>query len=365
MLDIAYSLADQNVGTTKSIGIYNFSLHLARHLAEHPAVKSLTVFSNTTVSPSLQFTAKTGNTKIKEFNCAVRSKVSRMWWDQWALYRSAQASGHRWLFLPKGFGSFVTRPRFQLAAYVHDIMDDFYRRYYPRFGSRIESVYFSQSLAATLRHSRAVFTNTEFSKSELLGWAQRKGLPAPKVIVAGYGFERPVAEPTEKSRRVVLFASKMPHKRTDLAIRFLTRWMQESSYDGVIDCIGILSAHMAKPEGTNWNWIGRVPPARGRELMRRALAVIYVSDYEGFGMPPVEAVLEGTCPVFSDIPPLREVMGEAGCAFSNQSEASFVRAMNQALAIPPATIEAWSKSLLQRHNWQSVIDRIVQALGNE
>jgi hypothetical protein len=32
-LDIAFSVADQNVATTKSIGIYNFSLHLARHLA--------------------------------------------------------------------------------------------------------------------------------------------------------------------------------------------------------------------------------------------------------------------------------------------------------------------------------------------
>jgi len=360
MLDIAYSLADQDVAATKSIGIYNFSLHLARHLAAHPQLKSLTVFSNRTVSPSLPSTAKA---RIQEFNCAVRNKLGRMWWDQWGVYRSARASGHRWLFLPKGFGSFVARPRIQVAAYVHDILDDFYRRCYPRFG-QFESFYFSRSLAATLRQSRFIFTNTEFSKTELLSWAQRHGLPDPNIVVAGYGFERLARTQSERSNRILLCANKMPHKRTDIALRFLTRWLEKSQYDGVIDCIGILSPQMARPEGPGWNWIGRVAPARGRELMGRARVVIYTSDYEGFGMPPVEAVLEGACPVFSDIPALREVMGQAGCPFSNQSAESFVDAMNQALTMPAETIAAWSKSLLRRHNWQLVTDRIVQTLAN-
>jgi glycosyltransferase involved in cell wall biosynthesis len=97
--------------------------------------------------------------------------------------------------------------------------------------------------------------------------------------------------------------------------------------------------------------------------MGRARVVIYTSDYEGFGMPPVEAVLEGACPVFSDIPALREVMGKAGCPFDNESEESFIDAMNQAFTMPAETIAAWSKSLLQRHNWQTVTERIVQTLA--
>jgi hypothetical protein len=360
MIDLAYSIADQNVETTKSIGIYNFSLHLAQHLSEHPQLRKFTVFSNRTVSPCLRLAAKA---RVRDFNAAHRSKLARIWWDQWGLYRSVQATGHRWLFLPKGFGSFMTRPRLQVAAFVHDIMDDFYRRHYPGFQSKLESFYFSRSLAATLRQSAVIFTNTEFSKRELTGWAQRTGLPGPKVIVAGYGFA--AAEPgrTEKENRVLLLASGMPHKRTDIAIRFLTRWLRESQFDGVIDCIGILSPKMATPEGPGWRWIGRVPPAQAREMMRRARAVVYVSEYEGFGMPPVESVLEGTCPVFSDIPPLREVMGEAGCPFSNDSEESFLQAMDRALTTPPETIHAWSKWLLRRHHWPAVAERIVQALS--
>ena len=361
MIDLAYSLADQDVETTKSIGIYNFSLQLAQHLSEHPQLREFTVFSNKKVSPHLRLTAKA---RVQEFNSARQSKVGRIWWDQWRLYRIAQAAGHRWLFLPKGFCSFLTQPRVQVAAFVHDIMGDFYRQHYPGFESKFESFYFSRSLAATLRQSRVIFTNTEFSKRELTGWAQRSGLACPRVVAAGYGFAAPEPDWSGKENRILLFASAMPHKRTDIAVRFLARWLQESKFDGNIDCIGILSSRMAKPEGRNWRWIGRVLPAQAREMMRRARAVIYVSEYEGFGMPPVEAALEGSCPVFSDIAPLREAMGEAGHPFSNDSEESFLQAMDRALATPPETIHAWAAGLLRRHHWPAVAERIVQELAS-
>jgi glycosyltransferase involved in cell wall biosynthesis len=182
--------------------------------------------------------------------------------------------------------------------------------------------------------------------------------------VAGYGF-RPLKEnPTiEKQNRVLLFVGKAPHKLTNLAVGFLTRWLGESNFCGVIDCIGIVSPTMKRPEGPRWNWMGRVPPGQGRELIRRSRAVVYTSEYEGFGMPPVEAVLEGTCPVFSDIPPLRETMGDAGCPFSNDSEASFSAAMNRAFNTTCETLEVWSELLLRRHNWDSVSKRIMQGLS--
>ena len=360
MIDLAYSIADQNVLTTKSIGIYNFSLHLAQALSEHPRVQRLTVLCNASVTPDLRLATKAC---VREFECARRGKVGRIWWDQWGLYRSAEATGHHWLFLPKGFCSFITRPRLQVAAFVHDIMGDFYRRHYPGFQSKIESLYFFRSLGATFRQSRVIFTNTEFSKRELTGWAQRLGLPVPKVVVAGYGFAAAAPGATEKEDRVLLFASEMPHKRTDIAIRFLTRWRRESKYEGVIDCIGILSPKMARPDGPGWNWFGRVLPARARAMMRRARAVVYVSEYEGFGMPPVEAVLEGSCPVFSSIPPLREAMGETGCPFSNDSEESFLEAMDRALTTPRETVHAWSQGLLRRHHWPAVAEKILQELS--
>lgn len=360
MVDLAYSIADQNVATTKSIGIYNFSLHLVRHISQHPKLRSLTVFSNRTVSPSLALSAKA---RVEQHDSAVRSKLGRILWDQWGVYRSAKKSGQQWLFLPKGFCSFMARPPVKVAACVHDIMGDYYSRRYPGFWPTLESDYFRRSLAATIRTSRVIVTNTEFSKGEILGLVRRLGCAEPNVVVVGYGFEALENKKAEKEDRILLFASKWPHKRTDIAIRFLEHWQRKTGYAGVIDCIGILSQQMAKPAGNNWNWVGRVPPEQGRQMIRRARAVVYVSEYEGFGMPPVEAVLEGTCPVFSDIPPLREVMDDAGCPFSNESDESFVNAMTKALAMPQETLAKWSEQLLQRHNWPAVTEKVIAELS--
>lgn len=360
MANLCYSIADQNVATTKSMGIYNFSVQLARSLSESAGVWDLTIFSNRTISPNLHLPA---NIRLEDHDQAIRNKIGRILWDQWGVYKKARATRHSWLFLPKGFCSFSVRPPMRVAAYVHDVMGEYYRRRYPGFWPKLESAYFTRSLAATFRHADVVFTNTEFSKSEMIAAAARMGVPVKKVVVAGYGFNAPEPRRMAKENRVVLFASQWPHKRTDIALHFLDYWLRESKFDGIIDCIGILSPQMEKPRGPNWNWIGRVPPAQGREMMCRARAIVYVSEYEGFGMPPMEAILEETCPVFSDIPPLREVMNGAGHSFSNDSKESFARAMQAALNTSPETISAWAGELVQRHNWRAVTEKILPELS--
>lgn len=363
MLGLTYSIADQNVATTKSMGIYNLSVHLARNLALHPQLERLTIFSNRTISPNLSSSDKT---LLEDHNCAMDNKAGRIWWDQWGVYQNAHKTRNAWLFLPKGFCSFLRHPPVRVAAYVHDTMENYYRERSQRFQSRFEGFYFSRSLMATLREAKVIVTNTEFSKIEILRLARQTGLPEPRVAVVGYGFEAPPpGAPPEKENRILLFASRLPHKRTDLAIRLLEQWVTRSGFDGVIDCIGILSREMEKPSGRHWNWVGRVLPEKGREMMRRARAIVYVSDYEGFGMPPVEAVLEGTCPVFSDLPPLREVMGTAGCGFSNDSEDSFNGAMETALATSDETLGVWGRQLLARHNWADVTGKIVRELQRD
>lgn len=357
---LCYSLADQNVATTKSIGIHNFSVQLLKHFAESGAVERLTALANPTLADELR---RFGHMTIREFTRPTDRGWGRVLWDQWQAYDEAARSGSRWLFLPKGFASFTRRSPTRLAAYVHDIMvGDYYHRHYPGFEPWWEHKYFSWSLWATLTRADVIFTNTEFTRGEILDLAGRWRVPAPRVVVAGYGFLPAQSPAIPKENRVLLFASKAPHKRTELAIEFLDYWLKHSNFDGQVDCIGIFSEQMHKPASTAWNWIGRVRPAEGRAMIRRSRAVVYVSEYEGFGMPPVEAVVEGTCPVYSDIPPLREVMGEAGFAFSNSSPEHFAEAMQRALSVASTDIEDWSRSLLGRHNWPAVVSRIVREL---
>jgi ADP-heptose:LPS heptosyltransferase len=360
-LSMVYSMADQNMATTKSIGIYNLSLHLFEHIARHPAASDLTFLTNETIAPRAPVP---GHVQIREINDPIRTRRGRMSWDQWGVYSAAEESGREWLFLPKGFSSFVRKPNMRVAAFVHDIMGDYYRRHYPKFWSAVEVNYFARSLEATLQHAEIIFTNTEFTKQEVLGLAGRLNLPLPRIIVSGIGFDPgpAPAAPVQKQNSILLFASGMPHKRTDLALRYLAFWLNESRFEGVIHCVGSLPGGIDRPTGPHWAWEGRVPNTDLSRMLREARAVVFVSEHEGFGMPPVEAVVEGTCPVYSDLPPLREVMQNCGFAFSNTSKESFALAMNQAIETPAETLAQWAAQLKTRHDWNLVVERVVNEM---
>lgn len=72
---------------------------------------------------------------------------------------------------------------------------------------------------------------------------------------------------------------------------------------------------------------GRLTDAEIIALYGHARALVFPSLYEGFGIPPLEAMREN-CPVLaSDIPVLREVCGEAALYFDPLETASISRAM--------------------------------------
>ena len=58
--------------------------------------------------------------------------------------------------------------------------------------------------------------------------------------------------------------------------------------------------------------LGYVPAADLHALVAHATVLCYPSLYEGFGLPPLEALAAGVPVVASDIPTSREVLGDAG-----------------------------------------------------
>jgi glycosyltransferase involved in cell wall biosynthesis len=146
-------------------------------------------------------------------------------------------------------------------------------------------------------------------------------------------------------------------------VEFLSRWGRENPSNEKTHWIGSFPPGLELPSLPGFRKHPRLPEREFRDLMDGARVVVFTSEYEGFGRPPVEAILAGACPVYSDIPATREVMSGCGCPFDNGDYPSFAAALRKALATTPAQLRAWANQLLARHNWDAVVDRIVAALS--
>ena len=357
-LTLTVSLADQQFARAKSVGIFNLAMGLARRLAGRADLAALAVLGNCTLDaaqflPPVQFA---------KHDVAIAGRLARWWWDQWGVYAAAQRVGHEWLLLPKGFASFSRRPPVKLCAYVHDAMLDFYRRNHPGGFPKLEQIYFQRALRASIRHARIIFTNTEFTAREVQRVAAEAGLAAPIVARAGIGFERVEFAASADRRGFVVLASSFPHKLTARAVDWVARWQQQTGFAEGVTWVGNLPRGLTLPALAGWRQHGRLPEAEYRQVLRGARGLVFFSEYEGFGMPPVEAVLGGACPVYSELPPTLEVMGGAGCGFANDDYESFARAMNRAREISPEQLARWAAELLARHNWDGVAERIMAGL---
>lgn len=95
------------------------------------------------------------------------------------------------------------------------------------------------------------------------------------------------------------------------------------------------------------------------ELYRAADVFVYPSLYEGFGMPPVEAMACG-CPVISsDCGSLKEVVGEAAALVDPLDIDSITQQLTQLAGIPALRAKLRARGLMraQRFNWRTTAEQ--------
>jgi len=89
----------------------------------------------------------------------------------------------------------------------------------------------------------------------------------------------------------------------------------------------IHQAAAASPFAADIRFLGYVPDADLPALMNAALAFVYPSLYEGFGLPPLEAMACGTPVITSNRSSLPEVVGDAALLVDPEDRADLAEAM--------------------------------------
>ena len=103
-------------------------------------------------------------------------------------------------------------------------------------------------------------------------------------------------------------------------------------------------------------YVGRVSDAEARALYKHCKAFLFPSLYEGFGIPPMEALCMGAPIIISDIPVLRGIYGAA---------AHYIDPNNANVRLDELLEEetASAESVLSKYSWDESARKLVEVLG--
>lgn len=241
----------------------------------------------------------------------------------------------------------------------------FYRHYFPQYA----------------RKACRIATVSEFSKSDIIN--QYK-IPAEKIDVVYNGANERYSPLPDSEKFLVRakYTGGLPyfvfvgalHPRKNLAnlFRAFDLFREESKIEMKLLIIGhkkwwtsqIKEAFEKMKHQNDVDFCGRLDPVELNRVISSAAALTYVSYFEGFGIPILEAFFCETPVITSNITSMPEVAGDAAILTDPFSVKSIAEGMMR-IATEPGIREALNEKARVRRqvfNWQKTADRLWQSM---
>jgi glycosyltransferase involved in cell wall biosynthesis len=174
-------------------------------------------------------------------------------------------------------------------------------------------------------------THTRASKADVA----IAGFSEPRIYVASPPADEfsgliEAAIPTVEQKYILFVGTLEPRKNVELLFE---AWAQTPVDDAILVVVGRRGWGAPVNHSESIIEVGAVSDAELLWLYRHAAALVSPSHYEGFGLPIVEALGQGTAVIATDIPASREVAGEAASYFHPEDVAGLSSLMVDALTM--------------------------------
>jgi len=226
-------------------------------------------------------------------------------------------------------------------------------------------------LSNALRRASVILVPTQSVADDI---KQYYPLTSSKVVVTGEGLSQLPASgsPTISDKYLLYVGSAYPHKRLDVLV---DAWsiMSRRHPDISLVITGKDDVFLSRIKSQVQNngsdrvlFVGLVDDQELSTLYANATAFIFPTSFEGFGLPPVEALAAGTPVIVSDIPVLREILPTKGVFFFKLGDKDgMITAIETVLSdLPRAEAEAaeGGQEVRRRHRWEDTAKRTHEAL---
>lgn len=286
------------------------------------------------------------------------------WWEQTALSLAVRRDAPDVFFAPAYTAPvWLNRP---LVVTIHDVSFSRHPEWFPwREGTRRR--WLTRSAA---RRAETVLTVSRFSAREI---QELYRLPPERVAVVPNGVVVPTTAPAESREPLVLYTGSIFNRRRlpDLLAAF-ARVVQHLPGARLVvvgqdrtwprqDLRALVVSHGLE---LCVEMIDYVPEAELARLYARASAFAFLSEYEGFGLTPLEALAAGVPIVVLDTPVAREVYGDAAAYVAAGDIQGTADALLPLLLSPEDRDAqlARARAVLERYSWETAAQRTLEVL---
>lgn len=112
-------------------------------------------------------------------------------------------------------------------------------------------------------------------------------------------------------------------------------------------------------------FLGYQDDATTAKILSKASALLYLSEYEGFGMPPMEAIFFNVPAIVSDIPVFREVYEETASFVDIKNIDEVAKKLISILKNPKQIDKNTRGALLKKYSWENSANKLLKIIKGE
>jgi len=268
-------------------------------------------------------------------------RVEKVLWEQITLPLEAGRVNADLLYAP--YFSLPLVAGMRTVVTIHDLIPLLLPEYTP---SAPFKAYFRLVSAAT-RHADAVVTDSRHSAADI---ARCLDVPIKKIHVVPLGVDARYLQPRGADElsllrgrlglpeRFILYLGGVdPRKNVSVLLRALKRLRDSGQHIAPLAMVAPRGGRFADPrdeagalgltEGRDALFLDWIAEEDKPALYAAAAAFVYPSRYEGFGLPPLEAMASGTPALCSNASSLPEVTGDAALLLDPEDDAAWADAL--------------------------------------
>lgn len=358
-MDIAIDVRSLMEG--RHSGVEEYTTQLIRAMAAAAPKHKFKLFYNSWREIKLPDFSRSANVSIHPWrypNRAFNSVQYTFDWPQWNKLVEAD------VFFVPNTRLLPLAPNIPFVVTAHDLSFERFPEFYSWQRRAWHTMMRPRRLLGVADHIIAVSQST---KQDLISLYD---IPANRITVIHSGVEQPSHDARGKDRlrvitkynlprRFILFLGTIePRKNVASIIAAFTAIKDSIDHDLVIAGVDgwltkpVTEAIAASTARDRIRKIGFVDPADKQALMATADLFVYPSFYEGFGFPPLEALLAGTPVITAHNSSLPEIVGKWSCLVNPYDPAELALVILEQLKQPFVVSESAKREICGHYSWE-------------